>query len=149
MSTTGLETFDSTLQRTHIWLDEIRAELGPDRSLAWHALGAVLHAIRDRLPIEMNAHFAAQLPLLVRGHHYAQWTPGSKAKPPRTYEAFLQQIADGMKSARQVRPKDAAQAVFRVLSRHLSAGEIAKVQASLPEHVREAWIAAAQQIAAG
>jgi uncharacterized protein (DUF2267 family) len=148
MSTTGLETFDSSLQRTHIWLDEISAELGPDRHLAWHVLGAVLHAIRDRLPIEVNAHFAAQLPLLVRGQHYAQWTPGSETRPPRSYEAFLQQIADGMKSARPVGPEDAAQAVFRVLSRHLSAGEIVKVQASLPEHVREAWVAAGKQIAA-
>lgn len=28
MSSTGLEVFDNTLQSTHIWLDEIMAELG-------------------------------------------------------------------------------------------------------------------------
>jgi uncharacterized protein (DUF2267 family) len=44
---------------------------------------------------------------------------------------------------------NAAQAVFRVLSRQLSGGEMAEVQASLPEHVREARIAAGEPIAVG
>jgi len=45
MSATDLKT----LQTTDIWLDEIKAKLGPDRQDAWHALGALLHALRDRL----------------------------------------------------------------------------------------------------
>ena len=49
MSTTGLDVFDRTLQKTNTWLDEIMAELGPDRHVAWHVLGAVLHAVRDRI----------------------------------------------------------------------------------------------------
>ena len=28
MSTTGLESFDSTLQKTHIWLNDLMGELG-------------------------------------------------------------------------------------------------------------------------
>ena len=47
---TGLEVFDRTLQATHVWLDEIMDELGPDRQHALHVLRAVLHALRDRLP---------------------------------------------------------------------------------------------------
>lgn len=35
MSTNGLEIFDKTIQTTNIWLDEIMAELGPDRQIAW------------------------------------------------------------------------------------------------------------------
>lgn len=34
MSTTGLDVFDRTLQTTHIWLDQIMEELGPDRRVA-------------------------------------------------------------------------------------------------------------------
>lgn len=30
-----------TLQTTNIWLDEIMADYGPDRRVAWHILGAV------------------------------------------------------------------------------------------------------------
>ena len=48
MSATGLAVFDKTLQVTNTWLDEIIAELGPDRQVAWHVLSAVLHAVRDR-----------------------------------------------------------------------------------------------------
>ena len=50
MRATGLDVFDETLQVTHVWLDELTAELGPDRHAAWHMLGAVLRALRDRLP---------------------------------------------------------------------------------------------------
>ena len=49
MSATGLDVFEQTLRTTNIWLDEIMAKLGPDRQVAWHALGAVRHALRDRL----------------------------------------------------------------------------------------------------
>ena len=41
MSATGLDVFDKTLQTTN---NEIMAKLGPDRQVAWHVLGAVLHA---------------------------------------------------------------------------------------------------------
>jgi hypothetical protein len=40
MSTTGLEVFDQTLQKTNIW-KEIMAQVGPDRQRAYHALRAV------------------------------------------------------------------------------------------------------------
>ena len=62
MSATGLDVFDKTLQTTNIWLDEIMATLGPDRQVAWHVLGAVLHALRDRLQIGLAVHLGAQLP---------------------------------------------------------------------------------------
>jgi uncharacterized protein (DUF2267 family) len=62
MSATGVNVFDKTLQTTNIWLDEIMEELGLDRQLAWHILGAVLRALRDRLPADLAAHLSAQLP---------------------------------------------------------------------------------------
>src|SRR2546423_5270300 len=59
MSATGLDVFDRTLQITNIWLDEIMETLGPDRQVAWHALGAVLRALRDRLPLGLAVHLGA------------------------------------------------------------------------------------------
>jgi len=67
MAATGLDVFDKTLQTTNIWLDEIMDVIGPDRQVAWHALGAVLRTLRDRLPLGLAAHLGSQLPLLVRG----------------------------------------------------------------------------------
>src|SRR5262245_36403346 len=72
MRASGLDVFDRTLQTTHVWLNELMDSLGSDRQAAWHVLGAVLHALRDRLPPGLAAHLGAQLPLLVRGLYYDQ-----------------------------------------------------------------------------
>jgi uncharacterized protein (DUF2267 family) len=46
MSVTGLTPFDSTLQTTNIWLNDVLERMGwQDRYLAYHALRAVLHAL--------------------------------------------------------------------------------------------------------
>jgi hypothetical protein len=55
ISATGLDLFDKTLQTTNVWLDEIMAEMGPDRQVAWHVLGAVLHALQDRMQPDLAA----------------------------------------------------------------------------------------------
>ena len=47
MSATGLEVFDTTLQKTNSWLKELMEEMGWDRHKAYQALRAVLHALRD------------------------------------------------------------------------------------------------------
>jgi uncharacterized protein (DUF2267 family) len=67
MAATGLDVFDKTLQITNIWLDQLMEDIGPQRNVAWHVLGAVLRPLRDRLPLELAAHLGAQLPVLVRG----------------------------------------------------------------------------------
>ena len=77
MSANGLDVFDKTLQTTHIWLDDIMKVLGPDRQVAWHVLGSVLRAIRDRLPPDLAAHLGAQLPLLIRGAYYDRYRPSA------------------------------------------------------------------------
>jgi len=146
MSTTGLDVFDKTLQTTNIWLDEVMAEFGPSRSIAWHILTTVLHALRDRLPTELVAHFGAQLPLLVRGGYYDQWRPGP-ADHPRTFEAFVADIEKGMSSTRPINTVNAAHTVFRILSRHVTAGQITKVQDALPDAIRQQWVGAAKTAA--
>ena len=50
MSATTIKAFDTTLQLTNAWLHELSEEMGTDdRHRAYHALRAVLHALRDRL----------------------------------------------------------------------------------------------------
>ena len=94
MSTTGLDAFDTTLQKTAVWLKEIMAEFGSkDRHLAYLALRATLHALRDRLTVEEAVHLGAQLPMLVRGFYYEGWTPSGK--PVKVKKAgFLVAIRD-------------------------------------------------------
>jgi len=143
MATTGLEVFDKTLQTTNIWLDEIMEEIGPDRQLAWHVLGAVLQVLRDRLPLEVAIHLGAQLPLLVRGTYYEQWHLGSHDAPIYRFEDLAEAVADQLGRSRPVNPATAIQAVFRTLARHVDGGQIAKVLAVLPASIRDALDAAA------
>ncbi|MEK0086102.1 DUF2267 domain-containing protein [Benzoatithermus flavus] len=139
MSSTGLDVFDKTLQTTHIWLGEIMAEMGPDRQRAYHALRAVLHALRDRLPIDDSAHLAAQLPLLVRGIYYDGWHPRPGTSRERKQEAFVAHIQDGLQGIRPFDPKQAAQVVFKVIARHVSPGEWQKVKHALPQEIQVLW----------
>src|ERR1700750_3308958 len=76
MSSSGLDVFDRTLETTHIWLNEICNDIGPDKQVAWKVLSTVLHKLRDRLTVNLAAHLGAQLPLLVRGVYYDQFEPG-------------------------------------------------------------------------
>jgi uncharacterized protein (DUF2267 family) len=140
MSATGLDVVDKSLQSTHAWLDQITARIGPDRQLAWRVLGTVLHAVRDRLPLELAAHLGAQLPLLVRGLYYDQWQPAEAA--PRTNPAredFLAQVAVGIPSTRPVNIVKAVHAVFGVLDRSLDPGQVRKIRRALPQDIRELW----------
>jgi uncharacterized protein (DUF2267 family) len=139
MSATGLDVFDRTLHVTNTWLDEIMAELGPDRQVAWHVLSAVLHALRDRLPPELAAHLGAQLPLLVRGVYYDQWHFTLEPDRDRSLEHFLDRVGQGLKTIRPIDRPDAVRAVLAVLQRHLDAGQTAKVRDSLPHEVRALW----------
>ena len=99
MSATGLEVFDDTIQKTNIWLKDIMESLGRDnRRLAYRALRAVLHALRDRMTVEEAAHLSAELPMLVRGIFYEQYRPADMPVKIRDQQEFLdtinQEIAD-------------------------------------------------------
>jgi uncharacterized protein (DUF2267 family) len=139
MSATGLDVFDKTLQTTNTWLGEIMDDLGPDRQVAWHALSAVLRALRDRIPLDLAAHVGAELPLLVRGAYYDQWRPAEQPERYRALEEFLRRVVDNLGAIRPVNSQDAARSVFRVLNRHLPEGQIDKVRDALPEDIRAIW----------
>ncbi len=141
MSATGLDVFDKTIQTTNIWLDEISKSIGPDRRTAWKVLSTVLHKLRDRLQPDLSAHLAAQLPLLVRGAYYDLYEPAKQPSAIASGEAFVEEVAKWLGDTRPVDPKKAIGAVFGVLDRHISAGEIAKVRAALPKSVRALWAA--------
>ncbi|ACG78560.1 conserved hypothetical protein [Phenylobacterium zucineum HLK1] len=146
MSTNGLEVFDKTLQTTHIWLNEITAEIGPDRQVAWKVLSTVLHKLRDRLPVEVCAHLSAELPLLIRGVFYDQYQPARQPSDCRDFDEFTAEVSEWLTDTRPVDPKDAILSVFRALSRHLPEGQVRKVQEALPGDIREAWRNAALDV---
>lgn len=139
MSANGLEVFDKTLETTHVWLKEIMADLGPDKQVAWKVLSTVLHKLRDRLSINLAAHLGAQLPLLIRGVYYDQFEPSKMPSECRSRDDFVQEVTEWLSDTRPVDPEDAIRSVFRVLSRHISQGQVDHVKQALSKHVRQMW----------
>ena len=139
MSETGVAAFDRTIQKTHIWLNEICNDLGPDKQLAWKVLSTVLHKLRDRLPLNLAAHLGAQLPLMVRGVYYDQFEPGKMPSECRSRHEFVAEVAEWLSDTRPVDPEEAIRSVFRLLSRHISEGQVNKVRDALPKSIRQMW----------
>lgn len=133
--------FAKTVQTADIWLHELCNALGPDRAFAWKVLSTVLHKLRDRLPLTLAAHLGAQLPLLIRGVYYDQFEP-KKLPQACSCRAFVDEVDEWLADTRPIEPQDAIAAVFALLSRHIPAGQIAKVQDALPEELRAFWRAA-------
>jgi uncharacterized protein (DUF2267 family) len=139
MSANGLDVFDRTLETTHIWLNEICNDLGPDKQVAWKVLSTVLHKLRDRLTLNLAAHLGAQLPLMIRGIYYDQFEPGKMPSESRSRDEFVADVAEWLSDTRPVDPEEAVRSVFRVLSRHISEGQINKVRDALPKGLRHMW----------
>lgn len=143
MTPTSLSTFDKTVHQANLWLKEIQEELRwGDRQQAYHALRAVLHALRDRLPLIEVSDFAAQLPMVVRGMYYEGWHPRADGTPrgERGAQAFLDQVARGFAVAPEhVDPALLTGAVFRVLARRVSGGEVEDVLGAMPQEIRRLW----------
>jgi uncharacterized protein (DUF2267 family) len=139
MSTTGLEVFDSTIQKTHIWLKDLMGILdSTDRHKAYLVLRATLHALRDRLTIEETAQLAAQLPMLIRGFYYEGWDPTGKPLKERHLDEFLAGISQELRPS-GIEAETAARAVFLLLSNRITEGEIEDVEHVLPRQIRDLW----------
>jgi uncharacterized protein (DUF2267 family) len=140
MTMTGLEVFDTTLQKTHIWLNEITDELHwEDRFRGYKALRAGLHALRDRLTVEEAAHLGAQLPMLIRGLYYEGWTPSGKPVKTRSKDEFLAPIREQFRGDAEIDPERVARAVFKVLAKRVTEGEIEDVKSLFPKELAELW----------
>jgi uncharacterized protein (DUF2267 family) len=138
--TTGLDTFDKTVQESNLWLKDVMERLNTyDRHRAYSTLRAVLHALRDRIGPENAAHLGAQLPMLLRGLFYEGWDPTGKPTKERHENAFLAHIARELPHARTGEIEAGACAVLDVLSKHIDRGAAVKLAAILPQDLRKFW----------
>lgn len=138
MSTTGLRTFDHSLQTTQEWLVDVQEEMAlADEQQAYEVTRAVLHTLRDRLTIEECAHFAAQLPMLMQGVYYHEWTPKDKPEKIRDKDEFLERIGEKLMGKHPA--DESARAVFGVFRKRMTEGEIEDVINILPKEIQELW----------
>lgn len=128
---------ERNVEQAHIWLKELSHEFGDeDHQYAYRALRAVLHALRDRLTVDVAAKLAAQLPTLIRGIYYEDWDPSRTPLPVHDVDAFLDRVAQEGRMGGETEASLAVTAVARVLRRHVSGGEIDEVLAVLPDKLR-------------
>jgi len=147
---TGLDTFDKTVQESNLWLKDIMERLeSEDRHHAYSTLRAVLHALRDRIGSESAAHLGAQLPMLLRGLYYEGWDPTNKPTKERHEEAFVAHIARELPRAGEGEVEQGALAVLDVLSKHVDRGAAVKIATMFPQELRKFWPAFIQQAAQG
>ncbi|MDG4766278.1 DUF2267 domain-containing protein [Solwaraspora sp. WMMD406] len=138
MATAQLSTVDATVDKTNRMLGEIDQLLGwpaQRRHQSYAALTAVLHALRDRLPVTEAVQLGAQLPLLVRGLYYEGWEPASvPVKLDR--DAFVARVRRDVRFDVDGGAVRVIEAVTQVLRRHVSAGEWDDVHSNLPADLR-------------
>lgn len=146
---TAFPVFDKTIQKTMIIIDDVSIEgKFHDREQAFKALRGTLHTLRDRLPVNLTAQIAAQLPILLSGFYYEGWKPAATPRKDRSQEEFLEHIQEYLSDkAPQMSAMHVAQTVFKVLSKHLSEGQVEDILKALPEELRELWPEKAQKLA--
>src|SRR5271166_3776325 len=133
MSGTQVAALDQTVQQTNVWLKRLGEELHiDDRHVAYSALRAVLHVLRDRLTAEQAVHLGAQLPLLVRGLYYEGWRLTAKPAKERQPADFAELVAAQMPAQFGHDALRMTKAVFSLLAKELDHGEVAKIIATLP-----------------
>lgn len=140
MTTKG-PIFRNIVQTADEWLTSVAREFNTDdRNFAYRVLRAWLHGLRDELPVDLCAHFAAQLPEVLRGVYYEGWDP-SKVPVKHDLDAYVQRFAHEA----QVRPSEVghvASTVTAALRRHMSGTQLATAIERLPQRLREMlWIA--------
>jgi uncharacterized protein (DUF2267 family) len=136
MSTkTRVAALDHAMDVAHTWIGDVANEFGTeDREFAYRVLRAWLHTLRDRLTVEASAHFAAQLPELIRGIFYQAWNPDAV---PQKYnaEAYTARFAREANIALDDVGKAAAATTAAVLH-HLPVAQMDKALGQLPAEIR-------------
>ena len=140
MSQDRPEVLSRSVQETDVWLKELKECLKVDTpDQAYGALRAVLHALRDRLTVDMAAHLSAQLPAMLRGIFFDGWKPSKTPDDIRTPQEFIADVAQRARGHQEFDPNHAARGVLQLLERKMTPGQIEKIVEQLPEELKAYW----------
>lgn len=135
MSQTGFSAFDTTVEKTNHILHEIEQAYGWSKDLrnqSYLALRTILHALRDRLTVDVAVQLAAQLPMLVRGIYYDGWDP-SAVPMKMDRETFLARIRQEFTFSIDGNITRLVDTVLGALRRHVTQGEWEDMKGTLPK----------------
>jgi uncharacterized protein (DUF2267 family) len=133
---TGIDAVERTIQKTNEWIKEVESGLGwEDRHFAFQAIRAVLHILRDRLPLPVAIHLGDQLPVLIRGVYYENWSPTREHVVAGNAQDFATLLQLAFPKEYNLDAARMAQSVFRVLRAHVSEGEFRILRGNLPASI--------------
>jgi len=137
MSSTGLDVFDKTVQKTNEILKDIEEQLNwqGHRNQSYHVLRVILHALRDRLTVAIAVKFADQLPILLRGVFYESWRPESTPLKLHRTE-FVHNIREKIIFSFKPSIEELIKIVLESICKHMPASEISKLKGNLPEDLQ-------------
>ncbi len=142
MSVTGHGALDHAPEVVASWLNEICEDLEwghTQKGRAYLLLRTVLHTIRDFVGVDEAADLAAQLPVLVRGVFFDGWDPSSTPVAGRSKTAFLARVNAQFSKEPLDDPERAIEAIFDLLRRHVSEGEIEHIRHAMRKPLQEMW----------
>jgi uncharacterized protein (DUF2267 family) len=128
---------DEVAQDAEAWLETVRlgCRLANGHQAA-RALRAVLHAIRDRLPVADVAHLGSRLPHPILGIYYDGWAPNSMPAGQDGLDGFLAEVAAELPPQFPCTPLCATDMVCGLLWTELGAAVMVRVVHALPVPVR-------------
>ena len=141
MSNNGLKAFDSTLEKTHQFINDVSEAISvEDKHITFIGIKAVLHTLRDRIPYQEAVQLAAQFPALLTGFYYEGWNPANTPTKERSIDAFLDKVKQTLPPGDYpVEIETLVRGVFTTLSKWVTEGEIKEVINMLPEDVQSLW----------
>ena len=137
---TSHDVFDNTIQKTQVWLNDLMSELDWETTRTkpiWLCDGA--SCVAGSVHGGGGHSVRCSTPMLIRGFYYEGWTLKGKPHKERHKEDFLDHIKKAFKDDVTVNPNQVCRAVFRVLVKHTSKGEIEDVKHVLPKALHELW----------
>lgn len=139
MSYSTLPNFTHAAEQAQQWVNELANELEWNERRAYRLLRSVLHALRDWLSPQEMADLSAQLPAMIRGIFFEGWKPNGGSVWERKKDDFVDRIQFDFADDIILDVDVAIAAVFRLLDRHISHGEIVQVRNSMKKSLRHLW----------
>ncbi|WPP49808.1 DUF2267 domain-containing protein [Catalinimonas niigatensis] len=135
--------FDHYASEANKLLIELAKEIQePDNvRKAERILKAVLHTLRDRIPMQESFQLIAQLPLFIKGMYVTEWKYGEKPSRIRHMEEFIDTVKIKNRAIGEDDFGDDEKAtfiikkIFKALGKYVSPGEWEDIMDNLPKEL--------------
>lgn len=139
--------FEGYNQKGYQFLKEIANEMVMPEDLEYtdRLITSVLEVLREVITPEESMHLISQLPMYLKAVYVNGWEMSKSPKRINTREEFFNELREkyprttGRDLGDYTTARENVKAIFRVISRYASGGEIDQVRAQLPSGIADLW----------